>query len=333
MTTIKDIALKAGVSSSTVSRILNQDNTLNVPIETKKLVLDTAKELHYIKKPKKQKSMISIGIIEWYSLQEENNDPYYSTIRKGVEEYCLKNNIGIVRVFKDDIHFMHLLENVNGIICIGKFSNENIKLFESINKNIIFVDMYINPIHQCHIVLDFKNAMKDVIQYFVSLNHHHIGYIGGKEYLNDNIEYEDQRKKYFIKYCQEADVCFEPWVKTGQFTSESGYSLMKEMILSQSLPTALFCASDPMAIGALKALQEHNIRVPEDISIIGFDNIDLTNYTTPPLTSVFTPNYDMGLLAASYVHDAIKASHLMSPMRIQLPCFLIERESCAKKND
>ena len=90
MATIKDIALQAGVSSATVSRILNQDETLNVPLETKQLVLETAKALNYQKKAKKSKNMISIGIIEWYSLQQEMNDPYYLTIRKGVEDYCIR---------------------------------------------------------------------------------------------------------------------------------------------------------------------------------------------------------------------------------------------------
>lgn len=171
MATIKDIALQAGVSSATVSRILNQDETLNVPLETKQLVLETAKALNYQKKAKKSKNMISIGIIEWYSLQQEMNDPYYLTIRKGVEDYCIRNNIGIIRVFKDDVNFHSVLENVNGLVCIGKFSDENIQLFESIQKNIIFIDMFINPIHHCHIVLDFKNALKDVIDYLSALNH------------------------------------------------------------------------------------------------------------------------------------------------------------------
>ena len=73
------------------------------------------------------------------------------------------------------------------------------------------------------------------------------------------------------------------------------------------------------------------LRVPEDISIIGFDNIDLANYTSPPLTTVFAPTFDMGMLAAQYLHDAIKAAHLTSPIRLQLPLYIIERESCARK--
>lgn len=331
MATIKDIALQAGVSSATVSRILNQDETLNVPLETKQLVLETAKALNYQKKAKKSKNMISIGIIEWYSLQQEMNDPYYLTIRKGVEDYCIRNNIGIVRVFKDDVNFHSVLENVNGLVCIGKFSDENIQLFESIQKNIIFVDMFINPIHHCHIVLDFKNALKDVIDYLSALNHKNIGFIGGKEYLKDSYEYEDMRKKYFIKFCEEKNINYSSWIKEGEYTSESGYYLMNELIKQRNLPSAIFCASDPIAIGALKALNEHHIRVPEDISIIGFDNIDLANYTSPPLTTVFAPTFDMGMLAAQYLHDAIKAAHLTSPIRLQLPLYIIERESCARK--
>lgn len=332
LATIKDIANKAGVSSATVSRILNQDQTLNVPIETKQLVLKTAQELNYQKKIKKNKNIITIGIIEWYSLQQEIDDPYYLSIRNGVEEYCLKNNIGIVRVFKDDINFIQSLENVNGLVCIGKFSMEHIKQFEAINRNIIFVDMFMNPIHHCHIVLDFKNALKDVIEYLKKLEHHHIGFLGGKEYLDETVEYEDTRKKYFIKFCEENHVDYSSWIKEGSYTIESGYNMMNEMINDGQLPEAIFCASDPIAIGALKALHEHHIKVPEDISVIGFDNIDHANYTNPPLTTVFAPTFDMGSMAAQYLYEAIKATHLTSPIRVQLPCFLIERESCQKNN-
>lgn len=101
MATIKDIAELAKVSSASVSRILNNDPTLSVPKETRQRVLDAANQLGYKKKNKKMyDTVMTLGIIQWISPIEESNDPYYLSIRQGVEEYCFKNKIAIKRVFK-----------------------------------------------------------------------------------------------------------------------------------------------------------------------------------------------------------------------------------------
>ena len=106
---------------------------------------------------------------------------------------------------------------------------------------------------------------------------------------------------------------------------------MNELIENNHVPSAIFAASDPIAIGALRALNQHGYHVPDDISLIGFDNIDTTNYTSPPLTSIFAPTFDMGYMGARMLFDASRRNENISPIRIQMPCFLIERESCQKR--
>ena len=103
---------------------------------------------------------------------------------------------------------------------------------------------------------------------------------------------------------------------------------MIDMINQGDLPTAIFCASDPIAIGALRALQERNIRVPEDISLIGFDDIKAASFTTPPLTTVFAPADLMGEYGANIVYNLLSKYSSPTPVQITLPCVLIERESC-----
>ena len=101
MATIKDIASAAGVSAAAVSRILNNDETLNVSPETRQKVLDTARELHYVKRGRPSvKSLFTLGIIQWFSSQQELEDNYYLLIRQGIEDYCLSHNIQIVRTYK-----------------------------------------------------------------------------------------------------------------------------------------------------------------------------------------------------------------------------------------
>jgi LacI family transcriptional regulator len=134
MATIKDIASAAGVSAAAVSRILNNDETLNVSPETRQKVLDTARELHYVKRGRPSvKSLFTLGIIQWFSSQQELEDNYYLLIRQGIEDYCLSHNIQIVRTYKSDINYMDVLKDVDCLICIGKFSQEEISYLYEMN--------------------------------------------------------------------------------------------------------------------------------------------------------------------------------------------------------
>lgn len=330
MTTIKDVAKLANVSNATVSRILNNDKTLSVPEETKKAVIDAAKELNYIKKNRSAKKGFTMGIVQWYSLQQEIDDPYYLQIRQGIENFCLQNNINIIRSFRTDQNYLDILKDVNGLVCVGKFSDHEIKQFKKISNKIIFLDMISPNNDDSTITLDFDKALNDALDYLKSLNHHRIGYLGGKEYLENNILYHDKRKDIFINYCKNNNLIYKPYLSEDKFTTESGYSMMLEMINKKDLPTAIFCASDPIAIGALKALQEHNIKVPDDISIIGFDDIKAASFTSPALTTIYAPAVLMGEYGASIVYHTLSKYSIPTPMNITLPCTLIERESCQR---
>lgn len=330
MATIKDVANLANVSSATVSRILNNDKTLSVPEETKQAVLNAAKKLNYTKKRKANKSEFVLGIVQWYSLQQEIDDPYYLQVRQGIENFCLQNNINVIRTFKTDFNYLDALKNVDGLVCIGKFSIDEIVKFKKITNKIVFLDMISNHQNDTTITLDFKRAITDALDYLRLLNHQKIGFLGGKEYLDDNTIYPDPRKSVFIDYCDKHGITYQPYIYDEEFTTESGYTMMVEMINKKDLPTAIFCASDPIAIGALRALQEHNIKVPEDISIIGFDDIKAASFTNPPLTTVYAPATLMGEYGANAVYHILSKYTSPSPMKIILPCFLIERESCSK---
>ncbi len=326
MATLKDVANEAQVSQATASRVLNNDNTLTVPEDTRQKVLQAAKKLNYQKKRKNVlKKSYTLGIVQWYTLQQEIDDPYYLSIRQGVEKFCKENGVAIVRAFKDDTNYKHTLLDVDGLVCIGKFSVDEVKEFEKITKNVIFLDMTIENITSHTITLDFYQAIKSALLYLVELNHKKIGYLGGKELLGDNTYYHDIRKEAFIMYCQNLNIDYLPYTLEDEFTSESGYKMMCELIKNDSLPEAIITGSDPIAIGAMKALQDHNISTPEDISVIGFDDIPSASYTNPPLTTISAPALEMGEYGASIVYY-LKSMSL--PFKMTLPCTLIKRDSC-----
>lgn len=330
MATIKDIAKKANVSAATVSRILNQDDTLSVTEQTREKVLKVAQELNYTKK-RTSNQQITLGIFQWYSLFQELEDPYYQAIRIGIENYCASRQIDVVRTFQSDSNYIDALKGVNALICIGKFNEQQIHSFESITKNIIFVDMKTSRIHCNTIVLDFRQAVIDAMDYLTNLGHHHIAYLGGKEYLEDGNIYYEERKDTFVNYCKDHDIIYKPYLLEQEFSAESGYQMMMKLIKNNHTPTAVFAASDPIAIGAMRALYENGYKVPDDISVMGFDDINVASFSNPPLTTVHAPAEFMGEYAAHYVTLLTKdtAVEYQTPVRLTLPCSLSIRKSCS----
>lgn len=330
MATIKDIAVSAGVSSATVSRILNNDNTLNVSPETRQKVLDTAHALNYKKKSRASgKSVYTLGIVQWFSPQQEMEDNYYLLIRQGIEDFCMQNCIHVVRTYKADVNYMDSLKNVDALVCVGKFSAGEIKRFREMASGIIFLDMPIDDMGISTITLDFEQAMTMGMDYLTSLGHRRIGFLGGKEYLADQTLFPDMRKTLFMKYCESHGIFYKPYVLEETFTIEAGYQMMQRLIEAEELPTAIIASSDPVAFGALRALSDKGLRVPEDISLMGFDDTSLSSFTNPPLTTIHAPAYDMGSFGANIVFNILK-QHPATALKIKLPCQLMERQSCRR---
>lgn len=326
MATLKDVANLAGVSQSTVSRFLNNDPALSLPEETKANILHAAKTLQYEKKVKKEKGPQKIGILQWYSPAQEIADPYYLSIRTGVEKYCERDDLQIVRAFKSDSNFEEVLRGVNGLICIGKFSQEEMQACVCLCKTVLFVDMDTERIACNTISWDFDQAMKDIIDYLKENGHSKIGFLSGAEVLSDNSVYKDKRISSFIKYAKEKNMEYNPYFLIDCYSKESGYQMMKQLLKGKDLPTAVVCCSDPIAIGAYRAIAEAGLKIPEDISVVGFDDIEDAKYCMPPLTSMKADCLYMGEYAAMIMHSMLKHPAKL-PMRITLPCSLTIRES------
>lgn len=334
MVNIRDVAKKANVSISTVSRVLNYDPSLCVPEATKKRVFEVVEELGYVKREIKKKNdytRFKVGIVQWYTNEKELNDSFYHSIRVGVETTLHKNNIEIIRSFKDDKDYFDKLRNVNGLICIGKFSKTEIAEFRKITDRIIFIDMFMDKIYVNTIVMDVKNALKDTIEYLVTLGHKKIGFLGGIEFTTDGQRYKDQRKTYFEKYCSAYNIEYHKYIREDEFTIQSGYSMMKSLLDQARLPTAIFCANDPIAFGAISAINEYGLNIPEDISIIGFNNDPASSYCSPPLTTINVPSEKMGEFSSQFMNLFLHQKKVY-PLMSMVPCELIIRQSCSKPN-
>lgn len=332
MATIKDIAKKVGVSPATVSRVLNFDHTLSVSDEKRKTILEVAEELNYTpprkRKSKKNKQKITIGLIHWYTVKQELEDPYYMSIRIGIENMCYEDDIEIIKIYKPENYDFSNLRAVDGIIAIGKFSDNDIRNFRDKTDKIVFVDSSPRELEFDSIVLDFKKSVLTSLNYLYEQGHRRIGLISGIEYIGSDKHPLGERREMIFREFMMGKGLYNPKDSyIGVFLAESGYKLMKKAINSkEGLPTAFFVASDSMAIGALRALHENDLKVPEDISIIGFNDIPTAKYTVPPLTTIRVYKEFMGETAVELLLERIMKKRVISK-KVIAPTELIIRKS------
>ena len=330
MVTIKDVAKECGLSPASVSRILNNDKTLQVTDETRKKVKAAAAKLGYVKKRGvKDKAAFTLGILQWFSAEQELQDEYYLRIRRGVEDFCVRNSIRIIRAYRTDKDFKETLKDCDGLVCVGKFGKKDSKDLIRFKPNIVFLDMRTDHPEVTTLTMDLYQAAKDALEYLKGLGHERIGYLGGIEYASGAEELTDERKKAYIKFMKSNKNAYADLLKEDEFNPQSGYKMMSELLRGKVRPTAVFAASDAIAVGAMKAIKEEGLRIPEDISIISINDNEMSKYTEPPLTTMRAPYYEMGEHGANIVYMAGNLD-IKTPLKVMIPCTMVKRSSCAE---
>lgn len=335
MVTLKDVAELAEVSTTTVSRVLNRDSSFSVKEETKERVLQAAEELGYKTKTtqvQQQSKIKKFGIVQWISSYEEEQDVYYLNLRQAVENYCIENKITVDRYFMENILDVYENDHLDGLICIGKFSLSMAADLAEHSPNVLFVDSNPDETRYSSIEHDLKGGTKRIVKYLKEMGHQHIGYIGGEEYLGSSHDINvDMREKTFRKMIKT-----DPDIKTDQkdiyinaFNHQTGYQSIMSAFDKKEMPTAFICASDAIAMGALSALGELDRQLPQEISIISYNNIQSAQYMNPPLTTLALNTKYMGELAGNLLQHMINSNHV-TPVKIVCGTHLVIRESVYK---
>lgn len=324
MATIKDIAQKAGVSPATVSRVLNYDPDLSVSKETEQKVFEIAEALNYTKHKNKRRESAVLRLVQWYDSEEELADLYYLAIRLGIEKRAEELNI---RLIKEQLSELSDTET-QGTIAVGKFDQAQMKQLKKLNEELLFVDFDGLSLGINSLVVDFSQGIQLIIDQFIKEKHERIGILSGMEYTKGSRhEIEDPRFLVFREYLTRLKLYNEADHLQGAFTIEGGYTAMKTYLESHTdYPTAFFASSDALAIGAMRAIQGHGLRIPEDISVIGFNDVSVAKYVTPALTTVKVYTEWMGELAVSTILELIQEKAPV-PRKITVGTELILRES------
>lgn len=339
MATVREIAKLTGVSASAVSRILNGDLSLSVQEETRRRVVECAKQLNYKVNPRKTARSADnlkdykIGLVTFASEQFETEDAYYLSIRMSIEKEFNQLGLHITRTIRwTSRNSYESLEGLDGLIIIGKFQIDPYDMFFNRIKNVVFVDYSPDESRFDSVVVDFGMVTQLALDYLTKLGYQKIGLISSRDYINrlgpdSGYELVDQRQSSFEAYMKQKNRFDAGYVFIGEhFSMSVGYRLMKQAIQSNNLPEAFLIGSDPMAIAAYKALEEAHLKVPEDIAVISIDDIEMASYTTPPLTTVKVYTEQMGKSAVRLLLERIEGREV--PLKIVVPAVLKIRKSC-----
>lgn len=328
MATIKEIAEMAGVSVTTVSRVLNYDETLNVQDETKKRVFEAAEQLEYeVRSKKKKKKKLKVGLICTYTAEEELEDPFYLSARIGIEKKLEEE--GVRRIPVSISGSIEEYGGLDGLICLGTFSESIVDRIKLFGKPAVFVDAIGDLDRFDSVVTDMKFAVKRVLKYLFELGHERIAFIGGRDIDLDGREIEDMRLGLFRTYMERYGILKEEYIRIDGYTPKHGYRMAKELLTLKDRPTAVFTANDSLAVGCYNAISEAGLRVPEDVSVIGFNDIPMAKYLVPPLTTVHVFVDFIAVHSVDVLTERIYSGREIS-MHISIPTKLMIRESTAR---
>ncbi|MDF2836505.1 MAG: transcriptional regulator, LacI family [Paenibacillus sp.] len=347
MATIKDIAAKAGVSAATVSRVLNNDPSLAVGEETRSRIFGIAEQLAYkpsrLRKLKQEEHLAKqqIGLLMWSSVEDERDDPYFSSIRRGIELRCEELGLSIAKIMRGSSGAeLTPCHGLDGLIAVGSIRLDDILELYGNPDRIVLVNHPNAPSAMDSVKLNFEAAIDDALAYLQALGHRRIAYVGGEESIHrltglgtdraERATAHDARRSRFAAVLSGQGIYRAEYDLVSEWSSGGGYVGMRKLLElgDGDRPTACLMGSDPMAVGALRALNEAGLSVPGDMSLIGFDDIEISAYLNPPLTTVKAYTELMGRTGVQLLLERLNGRE--AAIHATVNTAFVERESCGR---
>lgn len=332
--TIKDISREAKVSIATVSKVLNGDYS-KVSESTKNRVLEIAKRLNY------RPNLLARSLVSRKShllglVVPDISNPYYADMCRGMADEAKRHGYTTLisntdrQVQSEKAALRTMVEySVAGVVLVGIFRHvhEYIEMLKRYRMPYMLVEYYEPGMLNCVYTNDYQGSF-DAVSHLLERGHRHIGYISG---FPEPGHPNDHRLRGYRDAMEQAGQKYDPYlVENGHFNIETGYNKAGILLQRNKAITALACGNDLIALGAFRALREVGLRIPQDVSLLGFDDVYLSTTMEPRLTTVRQPAYELGIAAVSNILKQVEAES----SGVESICFipsLIERDTVAQR--
>jgi DNA-binding LacI/PurR family transcriptional regulator len=329
MPSIHDVAKRAGVSVATVSRVLAEKP--HVRPEVRELVLKIVSEIGY--QPNRSARRLRASSSDVIGLIVDLQNPFFISVVHGMEEVAYENHMSTLLCnTAEDLKRQQInlnvmqAENVAGLI-LAPCPLTEASALDSVRKSglpLVVLDRTIEGLDADIVQVDNIRGAYTAVKHLIDLGHERIGTVLGPSSLSTGRErlrgYEDALK--------DAGKNIDPaLIKRGGAQKEDGYVLARELMLSGEPPTALFIGNSLMTLGALQAMRELNVRVPQDVALVGFDDMAWSSELCPPLTAISQPTYELGREAVDLLLRRLAEPNALF-RTVVLQTHLIIRESC-----
>ncbi|MPQ44830.1 LacI family DNA-binding transcriptional regulator [Clostridium tarantellae] len=327
---IKDVAKEAGVSIATVSRVLNDIDVVNE--ETKKKVLEAIKKLGYrpniVARSLKTQRTRTVGI-----LVPDISTQFYPEIVRGAEDVANIYNYNVMLCNSDfdlekEKEYLRVLKEkmVDGVLYMSSSLNDNIlELINELDLKTVLVETKDKNGELPSVTIDNISATYDSTNYLLDKELNKLAFIGVKK--DGNTAWAQRFEGYKKALDERAIEVDEELMYFGNLKIRTGYEGIIEILERGQMPEGVICASDEIAIGVINALRDKGVKVPEEVSVVGFNDIYSAQVVYPRLTTVAQPMYDMGSIAMRMLIKLINQKTLEEGHFV-LPYKLVERESC-----
>jgi LacI family transcriptional regulator len=330
--TLHELARAAGVSVSTVSRALNS-SAHPVNEETRKLILDLAGQMDYrpnvAARGLKTDRTYTIGLVV-YNIAS----PFTPVLIRGIQEYLKQHDYFSIIISTDwdpdlEGEAVHQLisRSIDGVIFVETWRDESNNTLDLANKPYVYVYRLFDGEYANSVNIDDRGGAELAVDHLVKLGHRRIGYINGPQGWASSrdrlLGYRDVLKQNNIE--------FDPTlVEEGTWEVQSGFNAATRLLKLAERPTAIFAANDLMALGAIYAVQKSGLQVPGDVAVVGYDDQDFAAFSNPTITTVRSPSFEMGQLAAKLILDRLENQNdILDPIKVKGS--LMIRESCGSK--
>ncbi|MBO7745364.1 LacI family DNA-binding transcriptional regulator [Paenibacillus sp. MWE-103] len=324
MSTIKDVAKQAGVSVATVSYVLNNDP--RVSEQTRQKVLSVVDALNY--RPNATARNLKRRKTETIALFVTGfGGPFFSSVIEGLQEVVESNGYDLIACSTGNDSSSRFLQEklFDAAVVFGPtIPDELLVQMASRSFPIAVMDRELKADHVHQVLINNVQGAYNATKHLAGLGYRTIGYLsGGVNSYNNQKRFEGYKSAL-----EDAGLPFQiAYTAQGHFTEQGGYQATRSLIMSGKVPEAIFSANDEMAIGCIQALTEAGYKVPEDVAIVGFDDLRISSYVRPALTTIKHPMREWGSIVTHTIFQAL-LDGLDEPKKIMLDTELVVRESC-----